>query len=68
MRGDTEKGRRWYREGELAKKMNTFTDFITASEYLSKNGWCAPGKIIAQGGSAGGTLIGNLRPDLYTGA
>jgi oligopeptidase B len=70
VRGGSEKGRRWYREGKLAKKMNTFTDFITASEYLSKNGWCAPGKIIAQGGSAGGTLIGavcNLRPDLYTG-
>ena len=70
VRGGSEKGRRWYREGKLAKKMNTFTDFITASDYLRKNGWCAPGKIIAQGGSAGGTLIGavcNLRPDLYTG-
>ena len=70
VRGGSEKGRRWYREGKLAKKMNTFTDFIAASEYLSKSGWCAPRKIIAQGGSAGGTLMGavcNLRPDLYTG-
>ena len=71
VRGGSEKGWRWYREGKLAKKMNTFTDFIAASEYLSKNGWCAPGKIVAEGGSAGGTLIGavgNMRPDLYAGA
>jgi oligopeptidase B len=70
VRGGSEKGRRWYREGKLAKKMNTFTDFVAASEYLSKSGWCAPGKIVAEGGSAGGTLIGavaNMRPDLYVG-
>jgi oligopeptidase B len=70
VRGGSEKGRRWYREGKLSKKMNTFSDFIAVSEYLSKNGWCAPGKVIAHGGSAGGTLIGvicNLRPDLYAG-
>jgi oligopeptidase B len=71
VRGGSEKGRRWYREGKLSKKMNTFTDFIAVSEYLSKNSWCVPGKIIIQGGSAGGTLIGavcNMRPDLYAGA
>jgi oligopeptidase B len=70
VRGGSEKGRRWYREGKLAKKMNTFTDFIAASEYLSKEGWCAAGKIIAEGRSAGGMLIGavgNMRPDLYGG-
>ena len=70
VRGGSEKGWRWYREGKLAKKMNTFTDFVAASEYLSKSGWCAPGKIVAEGGSAGGTLIGavaNMRPDLYAG-
>jgi len=70
VRGGSEKGRRWYREGKLARKINTFTDFIAASEYLSKNGWCAPGKIVAEGRSAGGTLIGavgNMRPDLYAG-
>ena len=70
VRGGSEKGWRWYREGKLAKKMNTFTDFIAASEYLIKNGWCAPGKIVAEGGSAGGTLmgaVGNMRPDLYAG-
>jgi protease II len=68
--GGSEKGWRWYREGKLAKKMNTFTDFIAASEYLSQSGWCAPGKVVAEGGSAGGTLIGavgNMRPDLYAG-
>jgi oligopeptidase B len=70
VRGGSEKGWRWYREGKLAKKPNTFTDFIAASEYLATGGWCAPGKIVAQGGSAGGTLIGavgNMRPDLYAG-
>jgi oligopeptidase B len=70
VRGGSEKGWRWYREGKLAKKINTFTDFIAASEYLSKGGWCAPGRIIAEGRSAGGTLIGavgNMRPDLYAG-
>src|SRR6516225_6273149 len=70
VRGGSEKGWRWYREGKLAKKMNTFTDFIAASEHLSKSGWCAPGKIIAEGRSAGGMMIGavsNMRPDLYAG-
>jgi oligopeptidase B len=70
VRGGSEKGWRWYREGKLAKKINTFTDFIAASEYLSKSSWCAPGKIVAEGRSAGGTLIGavgNMRPDLYAG-
>ena len=68
VRGGSEKGWRWYREGKLAKKTNTFADFIAASEYLIKDGWCAPGKIVAEGRSAGGTLIGavgNMRPDLY---
>jgi oligopeptidase B len=70
VRGGSEKGRRWYREGKLAKKKNTFGDFIAASEYLSKHGFSAPEKIVAHGGSAGGTLIGavaNMRPDLYAG-
>jgi oligopeptidase B len=70
VRGGSEKGWRWYRDGKLAKKINTFTDFIAASEYLSNSGWCAPGKIVAEGRSAGGTLIGavaNMRSDLYAG-
>ncbi len=70
VRGGSEKGWRWYREGKLAKKLNTFGDFIAASEYLINNGWSGPARIVAQGGSAGGTLIGavaNMRPDLYAG-
>jgi oligopeptidase B len=69
VRGGKEKGWRWYREGKLAKKPNTFSDFIAATEYLVKNGFGAPGKVVAEGRSAGGLLIGavaNLRPDLYT--
>src|ERR1700685_3987564 len=60
VRGGSEKGWRWYRDGKLAKKMNTFSDFIAASEYLIEHGWSARGKIIAHGGSAGGTLIGAI--------
>jgi oligopeptidase B len=70
VRGGSEKGWRWYREGKLAQKSNTFRDFIAATEYLIREGWSAPAKIVAQGGSAGGTLIGavaNMRPDLYAG-
>jgi oligopeptidase B len=68
VRGGTEKGWRWYREGKLKKKPNTFHDFIAATEYLVQNGWTGRDKVVAHGGSAGGTLIGavaNLRPDLY---
>ena len=70
VRGGSEKGRRWYREGKLAKKTNTFSDFIAVSEYLVKQGWGGEGKVVAHGGSAGGTLIGavaNMRPDLFAG-
>ncbi len=70
VRGGSEKGWRWYREGKLANKPNTFSDFIAASEYLVQQGWSIAGKIVAHGGSAGGTLIGavaNMRPDLYAG-
>jgi oligopeptidase B len=70
VRGGTDKGWRWYREGKLAKKMNTFTDFIAVAEHLLRTGFAAEGKIIAQGGSAGGLLMGavaNMRPDLFAG-
>jgi oligopeptidase B len=70
VRGGSEKGWRWYREGKLAKKMNTFSDFIAVSEFLVKQGWAAGDKLVAHGASAGGTLIGavaNIRPDLYAG-
>jgi oligopeptidase B len=68
VRGGTEKGWRWYREGKLAQKQNTFSDFIAATEYLIECKFAAAGKIVAQGGSAGGLLIGaiaNQRSDLY---
>ena len=70
VRGGSEKGWRWYREGKLTKKPNTFSDFIAATEHLINSGWCARERTVAQGGSAGGTLIGaigNMRPDLYAG-
>ena len=70
IRGGTDKGWRWYREGKLACKPNTFADFIAASEYLVAMKFSARDKIVAQGGSAGGMLIGaiaNARPDLYAG-
>jgi oligopeptidase B len=69
VRGGTEKGWRWYREGKLAAKQNTFSDFIAATEYLVACKFAAPNKVVAQGASAGGLLIGavaNQRPDLYT--
>ncbi|XHS79583.1 S9 family peptidase [Burkholderiaceae bacterium UC74_6] len=68
IRGGGDLGRRWYLEGKLAKKMNTFTDFVAASETLIQQGWTTPDKLIINGGSAGGLLMGavvNLRPDLY---
>ena len=68
VRGGTEKGWRWYREGKLAKKSNTFADFIAAAEYLCSEKWTSPEKLVAHGGSAGGMLMGaiaNLRPDLF---
>jgi len=68
VRGGTEKGWRWYREGKLAAKQNTFSDFIAATEHLVTCKFVSPHKVVAQGGSAGGLLIGavaNQRPDLY---
>lgn len=70
VRGGTEKGWRWYREGKLTKKENTFTDFIAAAKHLIREKFVSPVKIVAHGGSAGGLLMGavaNLRPDLFAG-
>ncbi|QIB35071.1 S9 family peptidase [Ancylobacter pratisalsi] len=70
IRGGTEKGWRWYREGKLAKKTNSFTDFIAAAEHLVAERVAAPDRIIAHGGSAGGMLMGavaNMRPELFAG-
>ena len=68
VRGGMECGYRWYREGKLAKKTNTFFDYIAAIEMLVATRCCHPGLVFGQGASAGGLLMGavaNLRPDLF---
>lgn len=70
IRGGQELGRPWYDDGKLLKKKNTFTDFIASTEHLIARGYGDPERIYAQGGSAGGLLMGtvlNLRPELYHG-
>ena len=68
IRGGGEMGRKWYENGKLLKKKNTFTDFITCAEYLTENKYCSKEKLSIIGDSAGGLLIGvvlNMRPDLF---
>lgn len=68
IRGGDELGERWHEDGMLMKKKNTFFDFIDCAEYLVKEKWAARDRIVAEGGSAGGLLIGavvNFRPDLF---
>jgi oligopeptidase B len=70
VRGGQEKGRYWYKTGKLDKKTNTFRDFISCAEHLIAQGLTRKGEIIAQGGSAGGMLMGaiaNLAPELFRG-
>jgi len=70
IRGGKEKGYRWYKDGKREKKVNTFTDFIAAGEYLADQKLTARGRIVAHGGSAGGMLMGaiaNMAPDLFLG-
>ncbi len=70
IRGGKDKGYRWYTEGKRSTKLNTFTDFIAAGEYLVKEGYTRRGRIVANGGSAGGMLMGviaNMAPDLFLG-
>jgi len=70
IRGGQEMGRYWYEEGKLFKKKNTFTDFIDCAEYLIAEKFTNPDKLFAQGGSAGGLLMGaivNMRPDIFKG-
>jgi oligopeptidase B len=70
IRGGQEMGRNWYENGKLLKKKNTFTDFIDCAEYLVKEKFTNPRKLFANGGSAGGLLMGavtNMRPDLFKG-
>jgi oligopeptidase B len=70
IRGGMDKGYAWYKNGRREFKTNTFADFIAAGEALIAGGYTQKGKIVAQGGSAGGMLMGaiaNLRPDLWAG-
>lgn len=70
IRGGQEKGRRWYKDGKMEKKQNSFRDFISVGEFLIREGFTRKGNIVAQGGSAGGMLMGavtNMAPDLFRG-
>ena len=67
-RGGQEMGRQWYDDGKMMKKKNTFNDFVDVGQYLVDNRYTSKDRLIANGGSAGGLLMGavaNLRPDLY---
>ncbi|MEM6376672.1 MAG: prolyl oligopeptidase family serine peptidase [Bacteroidota bacterium] len=68
VRGGNDLGMQWYHDGRMLKKKNTFTDFIACAEHLIAEGYARAGSITAQGGSAGGLLMGavaNMRPDLF---
>ena len=70
IRGGEEMGRQWYEDGKMFKKMNTFTDFIACADFLVAQQYTSPAHLYAQGGSAGGLLMGavvNLRPELWHG-
>ncbi|GLT87154.1 hypothetical protein SLE2022_052530 [Rubroshorea leprosula] len=71
VRGGGEMGRQWYENGKLLKKTNTFTDFIASAEFLIENKYCTKEKLVINGRSAGGLLLGavlNMRPDLFKAA
>lgn len=70
IRGGQEMGRHWYDDGKLLNKMNTFTDFIDCGDWLVNTGFTSYEQLYAQGGSAGGLLMGaviNLRPEMWNG-
>jgi oligopeptidase B len=67
IRGGGEMGKPWHDAGRMATKMNTFTDFIACAETLIERGYTSPTRLVMEGGSAGGLLMGavvNFRPDL----
>jgi oligopeptidase B len=68
VRGGGEMGRNWYDTGKMEHKMNTFTDFVACADHLVSSGWVAPDRLVAEGGSAGGLLMGavaNLAPGRF---
>ena len=68
VRGGGEMGRAWYEDGKELVKEHTFTDFIDVADWLVDSGWVAPGRLIAEGRSAGGLLMGavtNAAPDRF---
>ena len=70
VRGGGELGRQWYEDGKLGRKRNTFTDFVAVARHLVASGVTSPSRLVAEGGSAGGLLMGavaNLAPELFAG-
>ncbi|MDA7582923.1 S9 family peptidase [Candidatus Pelagibacter sp.] len=70
IRGGMERGMKWWKEGKLLNKKNTFEDYIASAKYLIKNKYTSKNKIIGMGGSAGGLLMGavvNQAPELFLG-
>jgi len=70
IRGGEEMGRKWYENGRLLNKMNTFYDFIDCGEYLINHNYCDPKQLYGMGGSAGGLLMGaiiNIKPSIWAG-
>ncbi|MBZ0216439.1 MAG: prolyl oligopeptidase family serine peptidase, partial [Fimbriimonadaceae bacterium] len=70
IRGGKDRGYAWYRSGKMFEKKNTFLDFLAAGETLIGEKFTAKGRIVAQGGSAGGMLMGaaaNMAPDIFLG-
>ncbi|MBL0886107.1 S9 family peptidase [Myceligenerans indicum] len=70
VRGGGEMGRHWYDDGKLGNKRNTFTDFVACARHLAAVGWTTADRTVADGGSAGGLLVGaavNIAPDAFGG-
>jgi oligopeptidase B len=70
VRGGGEMGRHWYDDGKMLAKKNTFSDFVACARHLADSGWTAADRLVAEGASAGGLLMGavaNLAPEAFCG-